>query len=94
MSLEFEWNPLKAKHNKKKHGITFMEGSTAFADPHSITIPDPDYSFFEHRLLHLGLSDTGKLVVVSYTERSDRIRIISARHASKRERRHYEKNPS
>jgi uncharacterized DUF497 family protein len=93
MSLEFEWDPLKAENNRRKHEITFMEGSTAFSDPHSLTIPSPDQSVFEHRFLHLGLSETGKLVVVSYTERSDRIRIISARHASKRERKHYEQNP-
>ena len=93
MSLEFEWDPLKAEKNRRKHEITFLEGSTAFADPRSLSIPDPDHSVFEHRLLHLGLSKTGKLVVVSYTERGDRIRIISVRHASKRERKHYEQNP-
>jgi hypothetical protein len=93
MSLEFEWDPHKAEKNRRKHGITFWEGSTAFSDPRSLTILDPDHSVFEHRLLHLGLSKTGKLIVVSYTERSDRIRIISVRHASKRERKHYEQNP-
>ena len=93
MSLEFEWNPLKARKNRTKHGIAFMEGSTAFSDPHSITISDPDHSVFEHRLLLLGLSETGKLVVVSHTERSDRIRIISVRYASKRERKYYEQKP-
>jgi uncharacterized DUF497 family protein len=93
MSLVFEWDPLKAEKNRSKHGITFMEGSTAFSDSHSLTIPDPDHSLFEHRALHLGLSQTGTLVVVSYTERSVRIIIFSVRHASKRERKHYEENP-
>jgi uncharacterized DUF497 family protein len=94
MSLEFEWDPLKAINNKRKHGIAFMEGSTAFSDPRSITIPDPDHSVFENRLLLLGLCEPGRLVVVSYTERSDRIRIISVRYASKRERKFYEQSPS
>lgn len=93
MSLKFEWSPLKAEKNRGKHGITFMEGSTAFSDPYSLTIPDPNHSVFEQRLVHLGLSETGKLVVVSYTERSDRIRIISVRHASRRERKYYEQVP-
>ena len=93
MSLEFEWDPLKAEKNKRKHGITFLEGSTAFSNLHSLTIPDPDHSMLEHRFLHVGVSESGNLVVVSLTERSDRIRIISVRHASKRERKHYEQNP-
>jgi hypothetical protein len=94
MSLEFEWDSSKARQNERKHGIAFLEASTAFADPHSITIPDSDHSVFEHRLLLLGLSESGKLLVVSHTERSDRIRIISVRYASKRERKTFEQIPS
>ena len=93
MSLEFEWDLLKAQENEQKHGISFHEGATAFADSLSFTIPDPDHSVREHRYLHLGLSSKGRLVVVSHTERGDRIRIISVRQASKREHRQYEQNP-
>ena len=93
MSLEFEWNPKKAKSNLRKHGCTFLEGSTSFSDPFSFTISDPDHSEFEYRFLHLGQTTNQKLVVVSFAERGDRIRIISVRCASKRERLQYEQNP-
>ena len=70
--------------------MSFHEALTAFADPLSSTIPDPDYSESKERYLLLGLSRRGRLLVVAHTDRGDRIRIISARLASKRERRSYE----
>ena len=90
MSLRFTWDPAKAAANLRKHGVSFMEASTAFADPLSITIPDPDHSVGEERFVLIGLSDRQHLVVVAHVERSDLIRIISARPANRHERKTYE----
>jgi hypothetical protein len=90
MALWFEWDRRKAHSNFQKHGILFSEATTVFADPLSITIPDPDHSISESRLLHIGLSHIGRLLVLSYTERGGRIRIISARPATRGERKQYE----
>ena len=92
MGLAFEWGSAKARRNLKKHGISFREGATAFADMLSYTIPDSEHSVEEQRFLLLGLTSKGQLVVISHTERSDRIRIISVRAASSRERKQYEQN--
>ena len=89
--VEFEWNPDKAAANLDKHGVSFDEGASAFRDPLSLTIPDPDHSEGEYRYLLLGHGAAGRLVVVSHTERGDRIRIIGARLAEPRERRDYER---
>lgn len=88
--MHFEWDPDKAEGNITKHGVEFAEASTIFADPLELTIHDPDHSEDEDRFLSLGVSSTGQLLVVSFTERDHRIRIISARPATPRERRHYE----
>lgn len=88
MDLDFEWDPAKAEENTRKHGITFNDASTAFGDPLSITVPDPDHSQHEDRFLLLGRDLSGRLVVVTHVERTAAIRIISA--ASRRERRDYE----
>lgn len=88
--MEFEWDAGKAAANLKKHGIDFAEASTVFGDPLEVTIPDPDRSEGEARLLSLGLSSARRLLVVAYTEREGRIRIIHAREASPKERRSYE----
>ena len=90
MALEFEWNPLKAESNLKAHGVSFDEATTVFRDTLSITITDPDHSNSEDRFIDIGLSHRGQLLVVSYTERKDRIRIISARPANRTERKSYE----
>ena len=90
MALEFEWDPLKAESNLKVHGVSFHEATTVFRDTLSITIADPDHSKSENRFIDIGLSHRGQLLVVSYTERKDRIRIISARHANRAERKSYE----
>jgi uncharacterized DUF497 family protein len=90
MSLQFTWDPKKATANLRKHGVGFPEAATAFADPHSITIADPDHSAGEERFVLIGQSDRRRLVVVAHVERGDLIRIISARPASRRERNTYE----
>ena len=88
--LTFEWDPEKARENEQKHGITFVEASEVFDDDHSSSVQDPDHSTDEGRHLIFGNSKQGKYLVVSYTERGDRIRLISARQMTSRERRAYE----
>jgi len=90
MGLEFEWDEKKAKINKRKHGITFEEASTAFADELSITIDDPSHSDDEDRLILIGQSKAFKTLVVVHVERRKSIRIISARKATKHEQKFYE----
>ena len=92
MPLSFEWDERKAKANLAKHGVSFEEAATVFGDPLSLTIPDPAHSEVEDRSIVLGQSHQRKLLVVVHTERGDNIRIISARRASRRERRSYEEN--
>ena len=90
MGLRFEWDGEKALANLRKHGVPFEEATTVFADPLSLTIADPDHSNDETRFLDLGLSHQRRLLVVSYTERGNEIRIISARFATRVERKTYE----
>jgi hypothetical protein len=75
-----------------KHGVSFEEATTVFGDPLSLTIPDPAHSQIEDRFIILGRSHRHRLLVVVHTERGDNIRIISARPASRRERKHYEES--
>jgi uncharacterized DUF497 family protein len=90
---EFEWDQGKAHRNREKHGISFIEASTIFGDPLELTISDPDHSEGEYRFVSIGRSRLGNIVVVSYTERAqNRIRLISARRATKREQAYYEQN--
>jgi len=88
--VEFKWDQRKANSNLKKHGISFQEAATVFGDALSMTFDDPDHSINEHRLLTFGLSRTGKLLIISHTERSKSMRIISARLMTKQERQIYE----
>jgi uncharacterized DUF497 family protein len=88
--MEFEWDPDKAAANAKKHAVEFSEAMTIFGDPLELTIVDPDHSPGEWRFLSIGMSSAGRLLVVGYTERQGRIRIINAREASSKERRSYE----
>ena len=90
MPLNFEWHGRKAKANVAKHGVSFEEAATVFADPLSLTIPDPDHSQVEQRFIILGKSHAGKLLVVVHVERGNNLRIISARRASRWERKHHE----
>jgi len=89
MSLTFEWDENKARQNLKKHGVSFEEAATVFGDSLSRTISDPLHSEDEDRFVILGQSHE-RLVVVVFTERGENIRIISARRASRRERKDYE----
>jgi uncharacterized DUF497 family protein len=90
--LLFEWDPNKAKKNLAIHGIAFDEASTAFKDTLSLTIYDPLHSEYEDRFVLVGSSYKNRLLVVIHTEHEDRIRIISARKATKDERKQYEEN--
>ena len=88
----FEWNPEKAHRNRRKHQVSFADASTAFGDPLSLTIADPDHSTDEERYILLGQTHTGQLVVVVHTVREgdpEQIRLISARIATEREKRSY-----
>ena len=88
--LIFDWDPEKAAANLRKHGVAFSEAVTAFADPLSLTIPDPDHSVGEARYVLIGVDLAGRLVVVAHAEADDSIVIISARPATNAERRSYE----
>jgi hypothetical protein len=88
--MEFEWNPDKAAINLRKHGISFQEAATVFGDSLSVTFPDPDHSIGEDRYVIIGMSRLGQLLIVSHTDRGNRTRIISARRATRQERRFYE----
>ena len=88
--LAFEWDPKKEAANRRKHAIGFVDASTVFADPFSITIPDPDHAVGEERFVIIGMSRERKLLVVIHTVRGARIRLISARRATTHERREYE----
>jgi len=90
MALEFEWDPVKAELNLREHRVSFDEATTIFRDTLSITISDPDHSGYEDRFIDIGMSHRMRLLVVSYTERKDKIRIISARPATRAERKTYE----
>jgi uncharacterized protein len=90
--VNFEWDPRKARVNRRKHRVPFEEAITIFGDPLAATYPDPDHSAFEERFLTIGVSERGRVVVVAHTDRDDTIRIISARLATQNERQHYEEN--
>ncbi|MCL4501575.1 MAG: BrnT family toxin [Deltaproteobacteria bacterium] len=88
--MEFEWDPKKDKANRRKHGISFHEAATVFGDPLAISFPDPDHSLNEERFLIFGISIFNQLLVVSYAQRDDKYRIISARLMTRQERKIYE----
>ena len=89
MGLVFEWDSNKAKTNVLKHNVSFEEATTVFGDKHSITIASPMSTTHERRLVTMGMSARGRIIVVVHTERGNRIRIISARPASRKERKQY-----
>lgn len=90
--MEFEWNDLKAAANLRKHDVSFHEAATVFGDPLSLTFGDPDHSEDEERFITIGHSSAGQLLLVSHVDRGDRVRLISARRATPRERRLYEQS--
>lgn len=87
--MRFEWDLAKARHNLAKHGVSFESASTAFGDPLSFTVFDSEHSDEEDRFALLGSTHSGRLVVVIHVYDSEIVRIISARLATKRERRTY-----
>ena len=88
--MKFEWNPDKAESNYEKHDVSFEEAATVFNDLLSVTFLDPDHSVDESRYVIIGVSRFGQLLIVSHTDRGKKIRIISARKATRQEQRFYE----
>ena len=90
MGYIFEWDPVKAESNVRKHAVTLDDDSTVFGDPLNLLMADPDHSRDEERFLLLGMSNQRRLLVVAFAERPPRTRLISARRATRQERRRYE----
>ena len=90
--MVFEWDTNKAATNLAKHGVSFDEAKTVFDDPLYIDFYDPDHSDDEYRYIMIGMSAQNRLLLVAYTERGDLIRLISAREATRVERKAYEQN--
>ena len=90
MGLKFEWDEKKAAANLRKHGVSFEEAASAFGDPLSLTIPDPEHSQDEERCILLGITERDRLIVVAHTERAEVVRLINARLATAAERHDYE----
>jgi uncharacterized DUF497 family protein len=88
--LEFEWDPRKAAANLARHKVSFEEAATVFGDPLGRIVADPRHSAIEERLALLGISKERRLLAVMHTERTEAVRIISARRATRPERRDYE----
>jgi uncharacterized protein len=88
--VQFEWDPDKAQKNFANHGVSFDEAATVFGDPLAVTIDDPDHSHDEQRFLTTGLSKSQRSIIVAHTDREGRVRIISAREVTPRERNQYE----
>jgi uncharacterized DUF497 family protein len=91
--VDFEWDETKDLINQQKHDIPFAEALTAFGDPLARTVSDPRHSYGEYRYLTTGYTSSGRLVIVAHTDRSGRIRLITARDAKPKERRFYERQP-
>lgn len=88
--MRFEWDAEKAAENLRKHGVSFEEAVTVFYDPLAATFDDPDHSLGEHRVLTVGYSSQGRLLVVCHTERRGAVRLINARRATAHERKRHE----
>lgn len=88
--MEFSWDPKKAEKNLRDHKVPFEEAATIFGDPLAITFNDPDHSVGEQRFLTFGLSSVGRLLVVAHTQRDAYTHLISARAATRHERKIYE----
>jgi len=83
--VNFEWDPRKAAQNRRKHGVSFHEAATFYADPLAVTYQDPDHSISEQRFITVGISNAGRLLIVAHADRGEKIRIISARKTTLRE---------
>jgi uncharacterized DUF497 family protein len=89
--LEFEWDPKKAARNLRMHRVSFEEAASVFNDRFATVYEDPDHSHYERRYLSIGASAHGRLLIIAYSYRGVRIRIINARQVTKQEREMYEK---
>ncbi|MDE2886942.1 MAG: BrnT family toxin [Gemmatimonadota bacterium] len=94
MSFKFEWDDNKAASNFTKHRVAFIEAKSIFEDPFHVDFYDPDHSYDEQRYVLVGQSERGRLLIVSYTERGEVVRLIGAREATRRERESYEEGRS
>ncbi|MEW6286608.1 MAG: BrnT family toxin [Chloroflexota bacterium] len=90
MKPDFEWDPDKAQRNLQKHEVSFEEASSVFDDPLFITLLDDEHSDDEERYITVGILNKNRLLLVAHTDRNNRIRIISARKATKNEEKFYE----
>ena len=88
--MNFEWDPGKARQNRRKHRVSFQEAATVFGDPIAITYPDPDHSLTEQRFLTVGIFSAGRVLLVCHADRNVHVRIISARKTTRHERKNYE----
>ena len=88
--MNFEWDPIKAARNRRKHGVPFHEAATVFGDRLAVTYHDPDHSASEQRFITVGMSSAGRVLIVAHADRGENVRIISARRTTQRERKHYE----
>jgi uncharacterized DUF497 family protein len=88
--VEYEWDPEKDQENQRRHGVSFAEASTVFLDPLAATVPDERFAFDDFRFRTTGYTMSNRVIIVAHTDRGDRIRIISAREVTTRERRQYE----
>jgi uncharacterized DUF497 family protein len=88
--VNFEWDPDKATQNRRKHGVSFHDAASVFADRLAVTYHDPDHSLSEERFITVGMSRNGRVLIVAHSDRGENIRIISARNTTLRERKHYE----
>ena len=89
-TMRFTWDPNKHRRNLRKHGVEFREAGTVFADPLSTTFPDSAHSHGEERYVTIGISDLGNVLVIAHVDHEAAIRIVSARHATRAERKFYE----
>ena len=90
--MKFDWDSGKAKRNLAKHGVSFEEAATVFDDPLYLDFFDPEHSEEENRYLRVGRSNRRRILVIAYTERDERARLISARLATNQERQAYEED--
>ncbi len=88
--MTFEWDPRKARQNRRKHRVSFQEAITVFGDPFAATYPDPDHSEMEHRFITVGMSNANRVLLVVHADGRENIRIVTARRATPRERENYE----
>jgi len=88
--VNFEWDPVKARNNRRKHRVSFQEAATVFGDPLAVTYSDPDHSLSEQRFVTVGMSSADQVLIVAHADRNENVRIMSARKTTQYERKHYE----